>query len=67
MNSSFITSGPGVLFDGQRQIVQAQIKRHFAYRMLYLNLNKTHHLTSLKTEMDWSNWYDWDILFGLNE
>ena len=33
-----------------------------AYRMFYQNLNKNekHHPTTLKTEMDWSNFLEWE-------
>ena len=59
---------PSVLFVGHRQIVQTQIRCHRMWRLirvstvflhkflLKLNKNEKYHLTSLKTEMDCSNW-----------
>ena len=31
-----------------------------------LNKNEKYHPTTLKSEMDWSNGYQWEIPFGLN-
>ena len=31
-----------------------------------LNKNKKYNLRTLKTGMDWSNWYQWEIPFGFN-
>ena len=37
-----------------------------AYIMFYQNLNKNekYHLTTLKTEMEWSDWLEWEFPFG---
>ena len=35
--------------------------------MLKFEWKKKYHQTILLTEMDWSNGYEWEIQFGLNE
>ena len=73
---------PSVLFVRHRQTVQTQIRRRRTQRLIRVftvclqnillklwiknGKNPTEQPLIYKTELDWSNWYEWEISFGLN-